>query len=399
MKIALFFSFFLLPLSAWSITAAEMSKISEQFFNRGWQHEAVLYMRHAHMSNYSNSDYLQKAQELISSYTVQLGTLSDEQASLFYPQAKLESVGQRIVLKDSLQNVALSYKTLQGWTDFITAVNTDLWADGEDCEVNNPMVTDCGRETRGNFAITQLTDYQRQNLGKFKTIILGELDIVKSAAPGMPIGPGPARVFQFLYDSRAINKLIQQAYVRYDDPDDANVRRTNIVDVARAIIIQIYKEPNGTMTTSDNREIELDSPACLEKQGDLRSICQLEYTRALVWDKDFSSTEAVTNLVLDRKAIRPFFDALIATFTEQNPESVSREQLIEFIERTYFTLCLAYDLDPSPGHLILLADFVDRLDDQARYGIEYLIYRRNIVGLHVARGLQELIPFVREETL
>lgn len=371
----------------------QLNTIAAQFKNRGWKYHNVVFQRHAHLVNYGNTDILSGAVDSLDEFIADFSEFTDEQLAAFYPEASIGTQSERVVVREKLLTERGYYSVLMDWPILLLTLETERWEDPDPstCSASqNKMIEACGRKTRGDFVISSLTYNQRRELPALKEVALSELDTIAKSDLKLPVGPGLARLFQILPDSRSIDKLIQTNYVTIEDPNNSDLRKINIIEIARALIVQVFQDQQGNILNSDLVEIVLEKNACI---GELDEVdCQLQYIKDLVWDVDFNSEEIVTNLILDPKGPGVLAEALITKFSKENPEAVTRAQLLNFLERAYFSIILAYDLnplDPAVGPV-----FREQFTFHLKAGIEYLINRRNIIGLQMARGLQELIRFV-----
>lgn len=393
------------------LTSAAMAstsiEIANQYENRNWNYHTALYARQAHLVDYFDNAILARSKELIQKFVKELEGITGETAALFYPETNIFTDSDRIVFKDKFVKTVSAYETMLGWVSFLEAIETERWGDVDEgsCHADsnndgspdvNPLSNpDCGRRSRGNYAVSNLTNFQRLSLSDFKQVVLDELDLIKETNGKIPVGPGPARVFQFLFDSRAIDKLIQESYVKASDLGNPDLRKQNLIDIGRALIVQVFQTENGKIINSDLVEVLLEDNRCFLEEKKQEIDCQLSYVKSLIWDRNMSADQLVTNLILDPKGIKPVFDSLISKFSEENPESVSRQQMLELLQRAYFSLCLAYEIEPE--ELSVSPTFLNHIIKQIKLSADYLINKRNIIGLQIARGLQELILFLEVE--
>lgn len=386
----------------YSVDADQLSAISLQYANRNWGTHSFLYAKRARLIEFTNIKSLNAIKKSLESFAKVISTADDELIELFFPESDdLASYNQRILYKEKLERSVAGYETLLNWKTFLDAIGTERWGDQDvdGCDISsnpsmNPLLNPlCGRNTRGNYAISQLTYEQRLNLSLFKQVMLEELDMVSEMGAKVPVGPEIARVFQFITDSRSIDKLIQTGYLLSEDENDPTLHMQNRIEIARALIIQLFKTANGEISNSNLIEISLEDPSCFSHVGQNLN-CQFSYIKDLVWNRN-SSNILVSNLIFDPKAIKPFLDSMVLKFSNENPESLSRSQMEEFLQRSYFSLCLAYDLNPES--IIANQEERQKFIKVLKQGSEYLINRRHIIGLQTARGMHELIIYL--ETL
>lgn len=382
----------LISSASYATTGEDLLKISKQFQNRNWNYNAALYARHAHLADYSNVELLEESKSLIQIFVDNLQVISGEVASVFYPESGIESENDRIVVKDSFLSVVKSYDILLDWDSFLTALGTNRWEDLESCDISDPINDlGCGRETKGNWAVAHLTDYQRQNLSAFKQVVLGELQLIEANDFGVPVGPGAARVFQFLFDSRSIPLLLQRSYAFSQDLSDPDLAKMNKVDLLRAVIVQLFQEQGGRRYDSSSNVIELTSAECSSKDVD----CELEYMRELFIDPTLSYSLTAKNLFLDQKLVKPLMDSFVAHLRSSGTVIIPQEKMENFLKKIYFSICELQGINPlSPD---MSQAYKLRVIDQLKFASEYLINNRDIAGLQVAKGLQTLIRFIEAQ--
>lgn len=389
-----FISLLLLTSISHATTGEELLKISKQFQNRNWHYNAAVYARQAHLIDYSNVELLEQSKSLISIFVQSLQNVNGKIASLFYPESGIKNESDRITIKNKFVSTVESYDVLLGWDSFLTALDTEEWNDsnpGLCAEAVDPSVSEfCGRETKGNWAIANLTDYQRQSISTFKDVVIEELTLIQNSDLSIPIGPGAARVFQFLFDSRVIPLLLQRTYSSISDETNLSLKKVNSLEILRALIIQTFREQGGELVTSGFKDIFLENTDCESKNID----CQLQYIRSLFLDENFSSSQLVTNLILDKKIIKPFLNSLVASLKSRNLTQISREELEQLSLSIYLSICELQGLDPFAPDVS--AEFKFRLVKQLKLGMNHLILRGDVIGLQLSKGLYELINYIEE---
>ena len=379
-----------------------VSDVSKQYSNRNWNYPAIeVAIKYRHL-DYSDLSLVSTAVSSISKLESDFNLESFEDLTVFYPTAELLDSSNLSEFLAQLNSLKQSYLTYLKWDIIFDAISEERWEDADpvDCKESQAIPIDnqnCGRKSKGNYAFSNLSSSQRATINELKDAVIAEIDFYKNAKNDIIIGPGPAMIFQFLYDSRAIDKLIQPSFVQKNDPLNLDLRKRNIIEIGRALVIQMFQDKNGKITNSDLKEIILEKNICFSLPLNQRMDCQLNYLRALIWDPQMQvGNQVITNLILDPKGIRPLFDSLVLNFSRENSEEISREQLLEFLERVYVTLCIAYDSNPmNPQYS---DEFINKFITQTKQSIEYLINKRNIIGLKIARGLQELILFLETNT-
>lgn len=379
-----------------NLAATTSVDIAKQFSNRNWHYHAANHAKYGHLIDYHNPNVINDSLSQIQALFTVLATNTEADIKNFFPEFGINSGSDQIALKEELTRTITGLKAMLRWDNFLVALQTDRWEDLSGCNTSDPLWDpNCGRRTRGNFAIGNMTVAQRKNLLELKELALEHLKTIAELKGTVVINSGPLRVFQFLLDSRSIEAMIQISYVKASDPSNDSIRKTNLIELGRALIVQSFQGTNGHITNSNSMAIDLEKNYCLTLTPPADINCQLDYIRKLIWDPGFSADDPLmSNLILDPKGIKPLMNSLIAKFKKENEEAVSRDQLLEFIQRAYISLCIAYDKNPlAPA---IGDDFKDLFIDQMMATMDYLIVKRDIIGLQMSRSMQELIVFVRD---
>lgn len=391
----IFLLFFLVTSNAYSMTATALMDSAEQYANRNWQYQASLLARRAHLVDYTNTSLIARAKKLLENFSFSLANeVPSSDLATFYPGSNLSTASSVVEMREKLFKKTEGYKILLSWDIFLKAVNKPRWEDKTGCVNSDLNDVKCGRKSAGDYAIKNLTYEQRQNLKNFKDIVIDDLQLIREDTLGVPPGPGLARIFQILVDQRSIPALIQIPYVSMKDFNNSAIQQTNIIEIGRALIVQGFQSSTSSEITNSNDDtISLEDITCYnDLNPSAETTCQLAYIRKLVWDKTSSSYSNVKNLILDPKAIKPFSNALISHFTTLN--QFEKSDLASFLKEAYIALAIAYDMDPLTLNNQIGADFKKSFLEQIKDTIEFLNDKRDIVGLHIARGLEELHLFI-----
>ncbi len=394
MKFSVLIMILLLPLSALADSSAQTAK---QFSNRNWHYHAAVEAREAQLVDYLDFELISKSRGHINNFLNSIRSLSNEQLEKFYPELDASSESDRVVLDERYTKAINGYDVLLGWPALLEALNEEKWDDTGTCNLTGDVMANpnCGRRSKADYVVTRLTSSQRSRLDELKQVVMDDLDLIRLSNGRVIVGSGPVRFFQAFHDSRVVDKLIQPAYVKVSDPLDANLRKKNLIELGRALIIQFFQGKNGRIVNSNLMDIDLESDDCLELPSNEVDSCQLNYIRTLIWDPAYEADDfVVNNLIIDSIGITPLMDSLIKKFSAENPEYVSRVQMEEFIERAYLTLCIAYDVDPLEPPIS--SQFKAQFIQHVMLSSDYLIQKRSIIALHMARGLQELVIFLED---
>ncbi len=399
MKIWISCFIFFLSFNASALDGEDILEISTQFQNRNWNYHSMLYSRRAHLASYENSSYLTQAISYMSYFINKLDSLNDDSSSGFFPEANISSESDRIVVKDQFKDVLANYNLLANWSDFLSVLGEENWEDTDSVAcaalsdpINETGNENCGRKTKGNYLIANLTYDQRESLNSFREVVLKDLDVINSEELALPVGPGIARVFQLFLDERAVDRLLNQGYLKNADQTDPEKKKKNTIAILRSILIQLFLDSNGDMINSDLKDIKLEEASCLAlATPTLQNDCQLSYVRNLFADIDASSSGQITNLILDPKISKP----LSISFQKgvESIEDVDDVILQNKLKQYYFALVEGFGIDSeNPTYD---SEFLAALETQLQRTSESLLYSGDLNSLKLARGLHNTIIFLR----
>ena len=365
------------------MTKDDYANVSDQYKSRGWDIYSVEQLRYSHFLDYGSNTILTK---LRSSYLALETTLKNilnesfdyQDLNLYYPEMNLSNDADVVSHASQYRDLYELYSIVNGWGDLFSALDIPIWKNGERCTINTPVEAECGRESKVNYVLQTLPAARRTKLETLRRSLNSEINFAKRSGMKVAIDDKVFNLFQFLNDETFIGNIISADF--FNGSSVSTEREKLFVEGMRAIILQVFKEAGGRVITSDSLLVNLEPSSC-------NANCMYLHYKQLMYSEGEVASNVVTNLIFDKKMIRPLAKYYLSLKSENlrtEFESNVKRFLLEVI-----------GLDVADEELS--DDEKQKITYFLTNGVDYLLKNPSVDSLKLAKKIEYYLKDLNNE--
>lgn len=272
---------------------------SIQFSNRGWDISASEQLRSAHLLEFGDLSLLSELRIVFSKMennfrNIEIQNYNFQDLIIYYPELIATSNADIIKISQQYREMYDLFGMVANWTDLFGALDVSFWKDKEGCDANTSL---CGRNSKATLVLQTLPGVRRQKIEILKKSLNEEISFAKKNGYQLVIDRKVFTFFQFLNDANFIGNIISERI--FNASPSLTERKTVYVEGLRSILMQVFKESDGRVITSDSMLVDIE-PLGFDTD-DLYN-----YYKSLMYTEGEVASNVVTNLIFDKKIIKPF---------------------------------------------------------------------------------------------